>query len=61
MKSYERFDLTKNVSNLPTVLVYESLRKQHKYLEVPRLGILFDEIPTSNYLEIAFIFGLQTL
>ena len=27
------------------LLVYESLRKQHKYLEVPRLGILFDEIP----------------
>ena len=42
MKSYERFDLTKNVSNLPTVLVYESLRKQHKYLEVPSLGTSID-------------------
>ena len=33
-----------------------------KYLaDISILGILFDEIPTSNYLEIAFIFGLQTL
>ena len=29
--------------------------------EIYILGTVFDEILTSNYLEIAFIFGLQTL
>ena len=28
---------------------------------IPRLGTLFDEIKSSNYLQIAILFGLQTL
>ena len=30
-------------------------------IQVCRLGILFKELSSSNYLQIAFIFGLQTL
>ena len=28
---------------------------------IPTLGTLFDEIKSSNYLQIAIVFGLQTL
>ena len=30
-------------------------------INVDTLGILFDEIQTSNYLQTAFIFGVKTL
>ena len=53
------FDLT-CVKNITFVhYVDNSLGRHHHYTYT--LGTLFDEIKSSNYLQIAIVFGLQTL